>query len=168
MTIVCGVYARMSTASCASAPGNALDTVRECRRRTFAAFCNRSPDSPVQMLSVSLDTRTSRMGFLTLSSAILLERMRPAKSQPANAQHSLGARKGDYLVAVCISSLRGLCCVYGLRGLEAATAAAQRVGPRLLRGVEPRRLKRVSGSAGHECPKQLWNIKRYCMERLDH
>jgi hypothetical protein len=35
---------------------------------TLAAFCRRSPDSPTQMLSTSLDTRISRMGFPALAS----------------------------------------------------------------------------------------------------
>jgi hypothetical protein len=34
----------------------------------LAAFCRRSPDSPTQMLSTSLDTRISRMGFPALAS----------------------------------------------------------------------------------------------------
>lgn len=34
----------------------------------MAAFCRRSPDSPTQMLSTSLDTRISRMGLLALAS----------------------------------------------------------------------------------------------------
>lgn len=35
--------------------------------RTLAAFCRRSPDSPVQMFRVSFATRTSRMGLAVLS-----------------------------------------------------------------------------------------------------
>jgi hypothetical protein len=35
---------------------------------TLAAFCSRSPDSPTQMLSTSLDTRISRMGLLAFDS----------------------------------------------------------------------------------------------------
>jgi hypothetical protein len=34
----------------------------------LAAFCRRSPDSPTQMFSTSLDTRISRMGLLALPS----------------------------------------------------------------------------------------------------
>jgi len=35
---------------------------------TLAAFCRRSPDSPTQMLSTSLETRISRMGLPALAS----------------------------------------------------------------------------------------------------
>jgi porphobilinogen deaminase len=39
-------------------------------RRTFAAFCKRSPDSPTQMLRTNFATRTSRMGFAAVSAIL--------------------------------------------------------------------------------------------------